>query len=151
MQHTERMSAKVWLNDRKAQFSMPPYRYLFCSTMVLAALLGSQLSSQESPSPLSCSAHFQGRANWLEALGGHPATVDFMTVRAETLWYSVPRDCGMFTGFGHQGCEYDPSRRSVSDVMTKWAETSQGYEPLPTCMEDSFCSSCLSMFKEVVR
>ena len=130
---------------------MPPIRNLFWPLMVLAALLGSQLSSQESANPLSCSAHFQGRANWLQTLGGHPAAVDFMTVRAETLWYSVPRDCGMRTGFGVQGCEYDPVRLSVSDVMTEWADAGQGYEPLPTCMEDSFCSSCLSLYEKVVR
>ena len=127
---------------------MLPYRNLFWPTMMLAAVLGSQASSQESSNPFSCSAHFQARANWLETLGGHPDAVDLMTVRAETLWYSVPKDC-MFTMFGHQGCKYDPRRLAVSDVMTKWAEASQGYEPLPTCMEDSFCSACLSLFEKV--
>lgn len=119
--------------------------------MMVIALLGSDLSSQENASPLSCSAHFQGRANWLQTLGGHPAAVNFMNVRAETLWYSVPRDCGMYTGFSNQECNYDPARPSVSDVMIQWADSSQGYEPIPTCMEDSFCSACLSVYERVVR
>ena len=87
----------------------------------------------------------------MQTLGGHPSAMSFMTIRAEELWLSVPRDCGMSTGFVDQSCRYDPKSLGVSHVMAQWAEASQGFEPLPTCMEDSFCSACLAVYQELVR
>ena len=124
---------------------------LFWPALVLAASLGAQLYSQEKANLLSCSTHFQARANWAQVLEADPSTVEFFAIRAKTLWFSLPRDCEMPTGFEARDCKYDPIRLSVTDVMTKWAAAGQGYEPLPTCMEDSFCSSCLSVHEEAVR
>lgn len=87
----------------------------------------------------------------MQTLGGHPAAINFMTVRAEELWFSVPRDCRMSTGFIDQNCRYDPKRMRVSHVMIQWAKTSIGFEPLPTCIEDSFCSACLTVYEDLVR
>lgn len=147
-------SAQTFANlkpsDRKVQSSMLPNLNRLWKTVLLTVLMSSQLSSQENPGRLSCSAHFQARANWLRTFDGPTATVDFMTIRAETLWYSVARDCGMRTGFRDQGCKYDPKRLSVSDVITQWAVSGRGYDPLPTCMESEFCSACMTVYETTV-
>lgn len=130
---------------------MPLNHTLFWPMMALAVLLGSHVRSQDVPAPLTCSAHFQARANWLTTFDGHPATATFMSIRAETLWFSVPRDCGMPTGFGNGRCKYNPGRHSVSDVIIEWIEAGQNHPTLPTCMEDSFCAGCLSEYDAVMR
>ncbi|MEM6589355.1 MAG: hypothetical protein AAF641_12975 [Pseudomonadota bacterium] len=97
----------------------------------------------------TCSAHFQARANWLEDLAGPSSTQTYMRMRAEDLWYSVPRDCSMHTGFGNPGCRYEPNNDRVLSIMTDWAEVSLGFEPRPVCMEDPFCSRCITLYNKV--
>lgn len=124
---------------------------LFQRLAILLVFGGTQLLAHSDSNLLSCSAHFQARANWLQTYGADPEAVEFMAARAEVLWLSLPRDCGMKTGFEAPDCTYDPRRKSVTDIMTKWAGEKQFNQVIPTCMEDSFCSHCLAVYQDLTH
>ncbi len=76
-------------------------------------------------------------------------SVAMMERYAERLWLSVPKDCGMYTGFSSPSCTYAPDPNAVLQVMQNWVE--QGYQShdLPTCMEDAMCQHCISILQTV--
>ncbi|WP_131824984.1 hypothetical protein [Yoonia rosea] len=39
----------------------------------------------------------------------------------------------------------------MSDAIIEWAKASQGFELLPTCMDDSFCYLSLSEYEKLAR
>jgi len=125
--------------------------FLFNSPWLVLAMmfLPSYLNAQQAVNPSNCSTHFQARANWLRGLDGQKETIDLMESYAELLWISVPRDCGMFTGFSQTSCRYRPNEEAVLNELTSWAAGNQGLFTLPLCMEDPFCSECTGLLVSI--
>ncbi len=117
--------------------------------VVFSIVIGSKSFAQGGSTLATCSAHFQARADWLRSLDANAAAVAFFEIRAETLWDSIPRDCGMQTGFGNTYFAYSARRPVVTDLMVTWAE--DGDQKRPTCMEVSLCTQCLATYRAMVR
>jgi hypothetical protein len=134
----------------KISLSSSTSRTLISSVVAVTFWMGPVTGQQADPR-LSCSIHFQARADWLQGLDGREEAIEMFQNYAAILWASVPQDLGMSTGFGTTSRRYRPDTNAVINLMTSWTDGNQGAWLLPLCMEDPKCVTCMERLKAVVR
>ena len=110
------------------------------ASILLITLLGTNGAFSEA-SPLSCSAQFKARADWLETLGGNPDTAKFMRSRADYWLKRMP----FFIDYLVRTPSNEERRDDEAlEALTRLVEDNPNAVVLPTCMEDPECRKCLS-------
>lgn len=108
---------------------------------------------------LSCSAHFEARAVWGQAMGSDVGYIDGMARRADLLLrdyetanpISGPQDWGMVT-LGVRPAPYHEvvHDKIVEETMVYFADQSPMSGQAPLCAEDAICQTCSDLLRSIM-